>query len=251
MRAALTLLILLLTGLHPGLALADKAAAAPTEELHLRAQLKARQSTLISSEMNARINQLTLHDGERFSAGQTLVSFHCTLEEAQLSKTQATFDKKLKTHEVDQRLANLHSIGVLELAVAKAEAEEAKADVQVARAILERCAIKAPFAGKVSEIIARPYQSVRVGDPLMEIQGDKNLEVEFMAPSRVLLQLTPKKHFRVTLEETGKTYPAEITRLGGKVDPVSQTIKVYGRIIDSTNELLPGMSGAVELNTLP
>ncbi|MCX7096466.1 MAG: efflux RND transporter periplasmic adaptor subunit [Methylococcales bacterium] len=217
---------------------------------YLRAQLKARQSTLISSEMNARISQLKLHDGERFSAGQVLVSFHCTLEQAQLSKAQASFDKKLKTFEVDQRLASLHSIGGLELAVAKAETEEAKADVRVAEAVLERCEIKAPFAGKVADVIARPFQSVRIGDPLIEILDDKTLEIEFMAPSRALLKLKPGKHFQITLDETAQTYQAEITRLGGKVDPVSQTIKVYGRILGKSDDLLPGMSGAVELPSI-
>jgi multidrug efflux pump subunit AcrA (membrane-fusion protein) len=58
--------------------------------------------------------------------------------------------------------------------------------------------------------------------------------------------LVPGKHFRVTLDEVAKTYQAEITRVGGKVDPVSQTIKVYGRITDKADELLPGMSGAIE-----
>ena len=220
-------------------------------DLHLRAQLKARQSTLISSEISARISQLKLHDGERFTAGQLLVGFHCTLEDAQLSKSEATLGKKLKTYEVNQQLEIRRSIGALELAVSKAEAEEAKADVRITQAMLDRCLIYAPFSGKVAEVIARPYQSVRPGDPLLEILDDKNLEVEFMAPSRSMPTLIPGKRFRVTLDEVAKSYQAEITRIGGKVDPVSQTIKVYGRIIDKADELLPGMSGAIEFTTSP
>jgi membrane fusion protein (multidrug efflux system) len=214
--------------------------------LQLRAQLKARQSTMIASEINARINQLKLHDGERFAAGQVLVGFHCTLEEAQLSKSQATLGKKAKTYEVNQQLQTRGSISALELAVSKAEAEEAKADVRIAQAMVDRCVIHAPFAGKVTEVIARPFQSVRPGDPLLEILDDKDLEVEFMAPSRSMPSLAPGKRFRVTLDEVSKSYQAEITRIGGKVDPVSQTIKVYARIIDKADELLPGMSGAIE-----
>lgn len=227
-----------------------EAPASPTD-LHLRAQLKARQSTMIASEISARISQLKLHDGERFSAGQVLVSFHCTLEEAQLSKAHATLGKKVKTYEVNQQLETRRSIGALELAVSKAEAEEAKADVRIAQAMVDRCAIHAPFSGKVAEVTARLYQSVRPGDPLLEILDDKDLEVEFMAPSRSMPNLAPGKRFRVTLDEVAKTYQAEITRVGGKVDPVSQTIKVYGRIIDKADELLPGMSGAIEFPASP
>ena len=217
----------------------------------LRAQIKARQSTLISSEMNARINQLKLRDGDRFSEGQILVSFHCTLEEAQLNKAKATLEKAVKTYEVKQRLEELHSIGALELAVAKAEEGEAKAETQIAQAVLSRCVIKAPFGGKVTDVTAKPYQSVKAGDPLLEILDDKDLEVEFMAPSKALPELSIGRHFQVTLNETNKAYSGEITRLGGKVDPVSQTIKVYGRIIDKSTDLLPGMSGAVELTAKP
>jgi len=226
--------------------------SAPVEKLNetsspLRAQLKARQSTLIASEMNARINQLKLRDGERFSEGQVLVSFHCTLEEAQLNKAKATLEKATKTYEVKQRLEELHSIGALELAVAKAEEGEAKAEMQVAQAVIGRCVIKAPFSGIVTDVTAKPYQTAKAGDPLLEILDDKDLEVEFMAPSKALPELKLGRHFQVTLNETNKTYQGEITRLGGKVDPVSQTIKVYGRITDKTAELVSGMSGAVEL----
>jgi RND family efflux transporter MFP subunit len=219
--------------------------------LPLRAQIKARRSTLISSEMNARIIQLKLRDGDRFNEGDTLVSFHCTLEEAQLNKAKASLEKASKTNEVKQKLETLHSIGALELAVAKAEEGEAKAEMQVAQAVLSRCVIKAPFSGKVTDVTAKPYQTVKSGDPLLEILDDKELEVEFMAPSKSLPELSLGRHFQVTLNETNKVYQAEITRLGGKVDPVSQTIKVYGHIVDKEAELLPGMSGAVELSNKP
>jgi membrane fusion protein (multidrug efflux system) len=215
----------------------------------LRAQIKARESTQISSEMSGRINELKIRDGQRFSAGQVLVGFHCSMEEAQLSKAKATLEKKQKTHEVDKKLEKLNSISTLQLAVSKAEEDEAQADVRVGQAALERCTIKAPFSGKVVEVTARAYQSVREGDPLLEIINEKDLEVEFIAPSRALPQLKPGNTFTVTLDETRKTYKAEIIRVGGRVDPVSQTIKVYGRITDSSVELLPGMSGSIQLTT--
>ncbi len=213
----------------------------------LRAQVKAQESTQISSEMSGRISQLKIRDGQRFNAGQILVGFHCSMEEAQLSKAKATLEKKQKTYEVNKKLERLKSISTLELDVSKAEEEEARADVRVSQAALERCTIKAPFSGKVVDVTARAYQSVREGDPLLEIINEKDLEIEFIAPSKTLPRLKPGKAFNVTLDETAKTYKAEIVRLGGRVDPVSQTIKVYGRITDSSVELLPGMSGAIEL----
>lgn len=226
---------------------ATEQAAASSEQL-LRAQIKARESTQISSEMAGRIYQLKIRDGQRFTAGQVLVGFHCSMEEAQLTKAKATLDKKQKTYEVNKKLQKLNSISTLELDVSKAEEDEARADVRVGQAALERCTIKAPFSGKVVEVTARAYQSVSAGDPLLEIINEKDLEIEFIAPSRALPQLKPGNKFKVTLDETAKAYKAEIIRLGGRVDPVSQTIKVYGRIIGNSADILPGMSGAIELS---
>ena len=230
---------------------AESVATEMETNIPLRAQIKAKESTLISSEMNARINQLKLHDGERFTEGQTLVAFNCSLEEAQLNKAKAALEKASKNYEVKQRLEELKSISSLEVAVAKAEEGEAKAEVQITQAVLGRCTIKAPFSGKVTDVVAKPYQTVKVGDPLLEILNDKLLEIEFMAESKNLSSLAVGKKFQLTINETGRTYNAEITRLGGKVDPVSQTIKVYGHITDKAEDLLPGMSGAIVLQAKP
>ncbi len=226
---------------------APESAESNTEQQLLRAQIKARESTQISSEMSGRISHLKIRDGERFSNGQLLVGFNCAMQEAELSKAKATFEKKQKTHEVNKKLAKLNSISTLELNVSKAEEDEAQADIRVSQAAVARCTIKAPFSGKVVEVTARAYQSVGAGDPLLEIINDKDLEIEFIAPSKSLPQLKPGKAFKVILDETTKTYKAQIIRLGGRVDPVSQTIKVFGRITDNPAELLPGMSGAIEL----
>ena len=47
------------------------------------------------------------------------------------------------------------------------------------------------------------------------------------------------------IEETEKSYPAKVTRLGGRVDPVSQSIRVIGEITGKAPELMAGMSGRV------
>ena len=237
------------TGTEPAKIDENRLATVPAGDNQLlRAQIKARESTQIASEMAGRIEQLKVRDGEKFSAGQVLVGFHCSLEEAQLTKAKATLEKKRKTHEVNQKLEKLKSISVLQLDVSRTEQDEAAADVNVAEAVLEKCVIRAPFSGKVAEVTARAHQSVRPGDPLLEIINERDLEVEFMAPSKALPQLKPGSLFKVNLLETNKTYNAKIIRLGGKVDPVSQTIKVYGRITDGSSDVLPGMSGAIELS---
>jgi hypothetical protein len=66
-------------------------------------------------------------------------------------------------------------------------------------------------------------------------------------PSRWLAWLKPGHQFRVRIDETTDTYPAKITRLGARVDPVSQSIKIAAVIDGRFPQLIAGMSGRVEL----
>mgnify|MGYP006145609623 CR=1 FL=1 len=52
------------------------------------------------------------------------------------------------------------------------------------------------------------------------------------------------------LEETATDYPAKVVRLGSVIDPLSQSIKVFGRIDGQAGVLLPGMSGIALIEML-
>jgi HlyD family secretion protein len=91
------------------------------------------------------------------------------------------------------------------------------------------------------------FQYATPGQPLLEVFDDRSLEVELIAPSRWLAWLKPGYVFAIHVEETDKTYKAAITRVGGRVDPVSQTIKVFGEIQGEAGDLMAGMSGRANI----
>ena len=115
------------------------------------------------------------------------------------------------------------------------------------RTVLSKCQIAAPFAGRIAEQKVREQQFVQPGQPLLEILDDSTLELEFIVPSRWLAWLHPGSVFQVSIDETGKTYPAKVQRIGARVDAVTQSIKL-GAVIDGRfPELMAGMSGRVAM----
>ncbi len=209
----------------------------------IRAQLTPRQYTTLSSEMAGRINRIATRVGEHFHKGDVLIVFDCALQRAQEARARAVLLQAEKTYTIDQRLVALKSMGQLELDVAAAEVEKAKADVAAGEAVTPKCAIAAPFSGITVEQKAREFQCTTPGQPLLDIVDNHGLEVELIAPSRWLSWLKPGYEFQVHIDETDKTYPARITRLSGRVDAVSQSIKVIGEITIDAPELMAGMSG--------
>ena len=123
----------------------------------------------------------------------------------------------------------------------------AKADASLAQAMVERCVIKAPFGGRVVERKVNRYEYVAEGTPLLEIIDDKNLEVEMILPSSSLVWLKIGHPFNLHVEELGKIFQGKIERIVSKVDPVSQSLKLYGSIDVNVEHLYPGMSGTIKI----
>ena len=218
-----------------------------TERQEIRAQLMPRRYTTIAAEIAAKIQQMPVLEGGSFRAGEILVSFDCSLQQAQYQKAEAEVDSAEQTFKSNQRLAELNSVGLLELELSRSALAKAKAELNANKAILEKCKVVAPFSGRIAEQKAREQQFVQLGQPLLDILDDSVLELEFLVPSSWLTGLRVGGNFQVQIDETRKTYPARFIRVGARVDPVSQSIKVVAAINGKFPELMAGMSGRVQI----
>jgi membrane fusion protein, multidrug efflux system len=218
------------------------------ERMEMRAQLSPQRYTTLSAELGAKIARISVKEGERFKAGDTLIQFDCALQAAQLDKAKAQLMGASNTFTGNQRLAELNAVGQIELGNAEAEVMKARADVAYLQATLDKCTISAPFDGRASEQKAREQQFVQPGQALLDIIDDTTLELEFIMPSRWVVWAKPGHKFNVRIEDTNKTYPVKLLRIAARADPVSQTVKAVAVVDGKYPELIAGMSGRVLLS---
>lgn len=213
------------------------------DKLEVRAQLMPRHATVLSSEIAGKIDTLPFREGESFEAGQTVAALDCTSYAArmQLADARATAaERKLEAVRVlDQRKA----IGRIDLDLATTDLDAARAEQQLAAKDVSRCTLTAPFAGRVAELRVKRHQFVAAGEPLIDILNERELEVELLVPSHWVSWLAAGTPFTMAIEELKRDYPARVTRIGPRIDPVSQTVKLFGRIEGAHAELMAGMSG--------
>ncbi|MEO5345886.1 MAG: efflux RND transporter periplasmic adaptor subunit [Magnetococcus sp. YQC-9] len=232
----------------PGSSLAANTATSTqrSEATEIRAYLVPRTQTTLSAHIDAEIQTLPFKEGDAFNAGATLITFDCATLNAQLNKSRAALQAAKDKNQVMQRLAELHSVGTLEADASRSEQAQAEADVKYQESRLRGCRIQAPFAGRMASLQVREHQYVTPGHNLMKILDHRHLEMEMVVPSRWLGWLKAKNRFTIQIDETGKSYPARVIRLGAEVDPVSQTVKIIGEPIGEPDELVPGMSGVAQ-----
>ena len=225
---------------------ASGAAPAPDggADNRIRVQLVAYQQTILSSELSAKIAALPFREGDSFKAGQTLVAFDCGLFHAQSNKAEAAADAARQTLKVDQRLAQLDSIGALDVDLAAAKVRETEAEAGAMRATVSKCVLVAPFAGRVARLEAHAFEYVAPGKPLLEILDTRRLELQMIVPSRWLAWLKVGSRFSVRVDELERDYTGHVVRVGARIDPVSQSVALAGEVDGAHPELLPGMSGA-------
>ncbi len=211
----------------------------------LRAQLTPRRYTTLAAEIGARIERLSASEGAPMREGDVLVRFDCSLQKAQQDRARTSLDAAEKLLATQRRLVELGATGRQEVDQAEAEVGKTRAELRQIEVTLGKCEISAPFSGRVAELKVREQQYVQPGQSLLEVLDDSVLEVEFIMPSRWLQSVRVGSTVRIAVDETGKTYPARVLRLGARVDPVSQSIKVIAAIDGRHAELIAGMSGRV------
>jgi membrane fusion protein, multidrug efflux system len=229
---------------------APSTAATPARD-PIRTQLVSQHDVVISSQVEGKIDQLPLKDGDAFTRGQLLVGFDCEIYAAQLRKAEAGAEAADKLYAVNQQLSALHSVGELDVEQAKAKAKEAAAEAAYVRATVNRCQVTAPFTGRVAKRMAAQYEYVPAGKPLLQIVDGENLELKLNVPSVWLGWLRVGTRLQVHIDDLNADYTGAIARLGARVDPVSQTLEVVANIKGKHAELLPGMSGWAQFPERP
>lgn len=215
----------------------------------IRCLLIPGDSTVLSSEIAAEISAMNVDMGGVFTAGQELVLLDTAIYQAQAQRVAAEFEAAEKSLEIQRSLSEMGSGSEMEMVAAEARLAAARAELNLSRIQVDLGTIRAPYDGRVVSRLANTHEYVTQGQPLLDIIDD-TLKLQLHVPSRWLRWLSPGIGFEVQVDETGKTYPARITRLGARVDPVSQTIEVRAGIEGRFPELLAGMSGICRF-TLP
>ena len=210
-----------------------------------RALVVASQEAVLSSELAARINNISVKEMERFKKGDLLIQFDCSLFEAQKDVVKANENSALIKLKSDEQMLQMRSIGKYELELSISEYEKAKSELRIAELNLERCEIRAPFDGAVEEVVVNAFESIQPQVELMKIIKTDVLELEMVVSSEWVSWLTIDHPITVYIDEIQEEFNASISGIGANVDAVSQTIQLKGTITNASSALLPGMSGRV------
>lgn len=206
--------------------------------------------TTLSSPVTAKIKMLSATIGVAIAAGQTLISFDCDEPIARLTMANAELAGAVESHEAKIRMQGLDQASDVEVALAASAAAKARGQVALHKAQVAQCTVVAPWSGRVSKVHVRNHMSVTPGQSMLDLVKSGPLRIKLNVPSRLISKIRAGTLMDISIDETGMTYQARIQAFNSRVDPVSQTIEIEAAISKNHPELLPGMSGVANLNSL-
>lgn len=225
-----------------------KTAEPVVDENIVRGIINPSSESTVASKMTARIIAMPYGEGQSFPSGALLARFDCSQISAELNAARAATAAYRKTYETNVELDLYEAVGKNEVAVSKANLGKAEAEANAVASQLSDCEVRAPFAGKVVEQIARNKEIAASGQPLLKIQSGREVEMELIVPSKWLTWLEPGATFAFTIDETGNVIRGRVKRFGASVDPVSKTIRVIGLVTERSGLVLAGMSGTARFD---
>ena len=232
---------------------AEMLTAAPA----VKAVLFPRQEALIAVKIDGTVLRHYYLVGQRFKAGDTITQIDDAhyrllavrseaqkLEAATLATIAAdNFDAQRKLYEENMQSKVELDRRAAELATARSRKKITEAEYSEAILNLGYCRITAPFAGRVEEILIREHETVRNGQPVIRIIGDRELLAVVNLPVKFLSKVQGKLSFRFPEGADGKKVSGRVFEISPRADHRSGTIEVKVLIDNADGTLTSGMTG--------
>jgi RND family efflux transporter MFP subunit len=251
--------------------------ASPGSVIALPIQLIPNREVILSSEISTSIESLPYKLGDAFKAGAVLAVLDCKelqakqdyavadLAElhARRESADAEFRAAQETHVTKLRLQALGAAGDLEVTLAAAgvdkaraavrqmdaSADKAKANIRQSAAQMLHCQIIAPFAGQVARVRVRERELVAANQAVLEIVDVRTLKVQLFVPANLARKITLGSTIEVRLNADGHVRNARITRINPRLDGASQVLELEAKLLGPTTGLIAGMLGNARLIT--
>lgn len=206
------------------------------------------QGVSLGTETEGTVTKIGFENGQLVHAGDVLIELDASVEQSQLKASEAQLELAKLSFERANELVKKNTISQAEVDQATAQRNQAQANVDALKAMIDKKAIRAPFDGRVGIRAVNLGQFVTRGQPLVAVQKLDQLYVNFTLPERDLPKLQVGEKMIITVDAfPDRTFEGKLTAISPEVNAATRNLSVQG-LLDNPEELLrAGMFARVSL----
>ena len=205
-------------------------------------QIEAVQSIELRPEVQGRITDILVREGEEVTAGTALFKVDDAELKAQVAQAEAERQMARQALERTKQLIAQNASSTSDLEQAQAKSQGADANYDLLKTRLDRTVVRAPFAGVVGRRLVSIGTFVSNQTPLTSLQSVNPQHASFQVPERYADQLRRGQlvSFQVAALP-GKNFSGEVVFVDPVVELPGRTILIKARVPNPEHQLQAGM----------
>jgi membrane fusion protein (multidrug efflux system) len=207
------------------------------------------EQTEIAAQVDGPVTEVRKDVGDAVRPGEVLVKIDEREYELRYRQAQADAEQTARDLERAEQMARQGLIPPQQLEMARVRAQVAQANADVARKKYEDTAVRAPYAGEITQRFVSPGDYVRTGQPLFVLMATQRLRLKLQVPETHYARLQPGQTVEVRLDALpGRTVTGRVYRVNPAVDPATRTVPVEVLIENADGQVRPGMFAHARLH---
>jgi len=210
--------------------------------------VRSNESVVIRPEIAGRIAQFRFEEGERVEQGQALVVLDDSVWSAVVEQAQAALELSQANHDraVDLLERKVGTNKTRDEAFAQMRVDQA--ELELARARLDKSTISAPFDGVVGLRKVSVGDFVNVGDDVVNLEQIDPLKADFRVAEAYLGAVRPGQRIELGVDAfPDQLFAGEVFAIDPLVDESGRSILLRARLPNPDALLRPGLFARVTL----
>jgi membrane fusion protein, multidrug efflux system len=220
------------------------------QEESVAGSVLAKREITVTSEVSKKVISIHFKDGSYVNKGQLLYKLDDSEITARLKQIQSELALAKLTESRLSQLLKKESVRQEEYDVALTRLQSLQASEELVLVELSKTSISAPFSGVVGITKVEIGSLVNPGLPLVTLQDQRTVKIEFTVAENHLPFLKTGKHISFSVLGDSVRLPATISATESGIDAESRTIMVQAFSSNKNGKLRPGMSARVFLSTV-
>lgn len=205
-------------------------------------RIEAVQAVELRSDEQGRVIELLFREGQAVTEGTPLVRIDDAMLRAQAERARADLDLARQQLERVRRLRAENAASPADLERVEAAARSAAASLAVLQLQIERSTVRAPFAGVVGQRFVSAGDYVTTATQLLTLQTTDPQRAVIEVPERYAADLKRGQAVEFTVAaQPGRVFRAVVDFIDPVVQPASRTIVVKARAPNPGQALKAGM----------
>jgi membrane fusion protein (multidrug efflux system) len=210
--------------------------------------LRSNESVVIRPEIAGRIAEFRFDEGERVQKGQPLVLLDDSVWSAAVEQAQAALELSQANYDraVDLLQRKVGTTKARDEALSQMRVDQA--ELELAKARLDKSVIAAPFDGVVGLRKVSVGDFVNAGDDIVNLEQIDPLKADFRVAEAYLGAVEPGQRIELGVDAfPSRTFTGEVYAIDPLIDESGRSILLRARLPNPDHMLRPGLFARVTL----